>query len=59
MSARPKTRPRDQADVESVLRRQKTRLDQKYILRWLREFELALDDSTLIDSYQSLQERMK
>lgn len=59
MSARPKTRPRDQADVESVLRRQKTRLDLKYILRWLREFELALDDSTLIDSYQSLQERMK
>lgn len=53
------TRPRDQSDVESVLRRQKGRLDESYILGWLREFELALDDSTLIETYQRMVSKLR
>lgn len=46
------TRSRDIADVQSVIKRQKSNLDVKYIIGWLRQFEQALDDSTLVSTYQ-------
>jgi len=48
------TRPQDQIDVESLVRRQGQRLDDKYVLHWLHQLELALDDSTLVSTYQRL-----
>ncbi len=51
------TRLRDHEDVESVIRRQGNALDDKYVIGWLKEFEQALDDSTLISEYQSLRRR--
>jgi hypothetical protein len=50
------TRPRDQADVPGILLRQRDSLDHQYVERWLMEFEKALDDSTLINSYRRLRE---
>ncbi len=47
-------RPRDAADVESIIRRQGEALDDAYILDWLRQFEQALDDSTLVAGYERL-----
>jgi hypothetical protein len=51
------TRPRDHADAESVVRRQGDRLDDAYVVNWLRQFELALDDSTLVARYQEMRVR--
>jgi len=48
------TRLRDHEDVRGVVRRQGDALDSGYILSWLRQFELALDDSTLVAEYQRL-----
>ena len=48
------TRPRDAEDVEGIIRRQKESLDAPYILVWLRQFEQALDDSTLVKEFQRL-----
>jgi hypothetical protein len=48
------TRPRDREDVMSVIRRQAGSLDDDYVLHWLRQFEAALDDSTLVASYRQL-----
>ncbi len=45
------TRPRDYEDVVSIVRRQGDGLDDKYVLDWLRRFEQALDDSTLVAEY--------
>jgi hypothetical protein len=50
------TRPLDQIDVENIVRRQADKLDDKYVLHWLRQFEQALDDSTLVKTYQSLRQ---
>jgi len=36
------------------VRRQGQRLDDKYVLHWLRQLELALDDSMLVSTYQRL-----
>lgn len=44
-------RPRDHADCETVIKRQGNALDDGYIENWLRQFELALDDSTLVQTY--------
>ncbi|MCX6031004.1 MAG: hypothetical protein NT169_17115 [Chloroflexi bacterium] len=49
------TRLRDYEDARSVIRRQGKALDDAYILDWLRQFELALDDSTLVAEYRRLQ----
>ena len=49
------TRPRDHEDAASVVRRQGTELDDRYILKWLVRFEQALDDSTLVAEFRSLQ----
>lgn len=48
------TRPRDREDLSGVIRRQQDKLDDRYVIGWLRQFEQALDDSTLIDSYRRL-----
>jgi hypothetical protein len=45
-------RPRDYEDVRGVIRRQGQTLDDAYVLYWLRQFELALDDSTLVSTYK-------
>lgn len=46
------TRPRDLEDVKGIVRRQGAALDRPYLLKWLRDFELALDDSTLVATFQ-------
>jgi hypothetical protein len=46
------TRPRDHDDAKSVVRRQGDALDDRYVLDWLRQFEAALDDSTLVAQYR-------
>lgn len=48
------TRPRDREDVQGIILRQKNRLDDKYVVGWLNQFEGALDDSTLIRDYRTL-----
>jgi hypothetical protein len=48
------TRLRDHEDAASVVRRQGDKLDDSYVLHWLRQFELALDDSTLVAEYTRL-----
>jgi len=51
------TRPRDHTDAEGVVRRQGDVLGDEYVLAWLRQFEIALDDSTLVDEYRRLRAR--
>jgi hypothetical protein len=51
------TRLRDHEDAASVIRRQAESLDDEYILHWLRQFEQALDDSTLVAEYEHLRGR--
>ncbi len=48
------TRPLDQIDVEDIVRSQGDKLDDQYVLHWLRLLEQALDDSTLISTYRRL-----
>lgn len=48
------TRLRDHEDAKSVIIRQGDVLDDEYILDWLRQFEQALDDYTLVAEYQRL-----
>ena len=48
------TRPRDHEDAQSVIRRQGPSLDDDYVFDWLRQFEQALDDSTLVAEYKRL-----
>jgi hypothetical protein len=38
----------------SIIRRQGDALDDDYVLGWLRQFEIALDDSTLVSEYRRL-----
>ena len=45
------TRARDHEDARSVVHRQGDALDDRYVIRWLRWFERALDDSTLVAQY--------
>ena len=48
------TRARDHEDAISVVRRQGSELNEEYIVEWLRQFETALDDSTLISEFHGL-----
>ncbi len=48
------TRVRDHEDAASVIRRQAENFDDDYILSWLRQFEQALDDSTLVAEFKRL-----
>ena len=50
-------RDQDWIDVERVLIRQKSKLDQKYILDWLKQFAEALETPDLLTRYQQLQAR--
>ena len=50
------TRLRDYEDAASVIHRQGDALDDAYVLDWLRQFEQALDDSTLVTEYRRLRE---
>jgi hypothetical protein len=52
------TRLRDHDDARSVVRRQGNSLDDKYVVDWLRKFEQALDDSTLVAEYQQLRREL-
>lgn len=50
------TRTQDHLDVEGIIRRQGAALDDAYVEGWLRQFELALDDSTLLAEYRRLRQ---
>jgi hypothetical protein len=50
------TRLQDHVDAQSVIRRQGSSLEEAYILNWLEKFEMALDDSTLIRSFLTMQQ---
>lgn len=47
------TRARDHEDARGIVRRQGDTLDSDYILNWLKQFEAALDDSPLVETYLS------
>jgi len=47
-------RTQDRVDVESIIARQGDRLDAAYVESWLRLFEQALDDSTLVAEFRRL-----
>ncbi len=51
------TRWRDHEDVRSIIQRQGNALDDEYLVGWLRQFEQALDDSTLVAEYQDLRRK--
>lgn len=51
------TRLRDREDAAGVIRRQGNKLDDAYVLDWLRQFEIALDDSTLVAEYRRLRRK--
>ena len=51
------TREQDHVDAAAVVRRQAAALDHAYVRNWLRQFEQALDDSTLLAEYDRLVER--
>ncbi len=48
------TRSKDRYDAASVIRRQGETLDRTYIEGWLKEFEQALADSTLVSEFRKL-----
>ncbi len=50
-------REQDHLDAASVVRRQAGKLDHRYVLKWLRQFERALDDATLVTEYQRLRKK--
>jgi Nucleotidyltransferase of unknown function (DUF6036) len=52
-------RPRDEEDARLVIRRQRNKLDDSYVEKWLSVFEEALDDSTLVTHYQLLRNRYR
>lgn len=47
-------RPRDREDARTVVIRQGDRLDHIYVESTLAQFEVALDDSTLVETYRGL-----
>jgi hypothetical protein len=47
-------RAKDQVDIETIIRRQSETLNDTYVLDWLRQFELALDDNTLVSRYREM-----
>ncbi len=49
----------DRRDATMLIRRLGDRLDDTYVEKWLREFEQALDDSTLVSDYRALRSRHK
>jgi len=51
------TRLRDHDDAKSVVQRQGDSLDDEYLIGWLRQFEVALDDSTLVTEYKGMRQK--
>jgi hypothetical protein len=47
-------RPQDLADVESVIQRQGTKLDVRYIRHWLGQFSRGLDDPVILERFRQL-----
>lgn len=47
-------RPRDHEDARGVVYRQGDTLDHAYVTGWLRLFEQAVDDSTLVSTYRHM-----
>jgi hypothetical protein len=45
------TRARDHEDARGIVRRQGDKLDDRYVIGWLKLFEKALDDSTLVAAF--------
>ncbi len=52
-------RGRDYDDLVSVIQRQGDALDDAYVIKWLKEFEQALDDSTLVKTYQQMRQGIR
>ncbi len=50
------TRLRDHEDAQGVVHRQGANLDDKYVLKWLRQFEQAFDDPTFVAEYKRLRQ---
>ncbi|HEX7343590.1 MAG TPA: DUF6036 family nucleotidyltransferase [bacterium] len=48
------TRPKDRGDVEGIVRRQRSKLDAAYIMKWLKNFEKALDWSDLAREFKRI-----
>jgi hypothetical protein len=48
------TRLRDHEDAASVVRQQGDKLDDRSVLHWPRQFQQALNDSTLVAEYTRL-----
>ncbi len=53
------TRNKDRVDVESIILRQGSQLDDRYVESWLAQFEQALDGSTLRKEYRRLRKHKK
>jgi plasmid stabilization system protein ParE len=47
-------REQDWIDIERVLLRQGTKLDQAYVRKWLREFAEGLETPELLSRYEAL-----
>jgi len=52
-------RGRDYDDLVSVIQRQGDVLDDAYVVKWLKEFEQALDDSTLVKTYRQMRQGIR
>jgi len=50
-------RDQDWIDIERVLIRQKSKLDQKNILNWVKQFSEALEAPEILERYQKLQRK--
>ncbi|MBW2064031.1 MAG: nucleotidyltransferase [Deltaproteobacteria bacterium] len=48
------TRGSDAQDFEGIIDHLGEALDDKYVMDWLKQFETALDDSTLINTYKRM-----
>ena len=52
-------RPKDRGDVEGIVRRQRTKLDAAHIIKWLKNFEKALDRSDLVREFRKIHSASK
>jgi len=53
------TREQDAVDAAGIIARQRDALENDYVLDWLRQFEIALDDSTFVHTYEQLRQEHK
>ena len=50
-------RPQDQIDVTGIVQKQSEALDYAYIIKWLKDFEKLIDDSTLVREFTRIKEK--